>query len=157
MAPIRISRTGLTRCPGCKAHIKVATELRQTVCPFCESSLVRPKGHVQGLVARSRGALVAASLLASPGLAACLGSGTSGGGGDVYPDAAQDVAADTTPDISQAPAYGEPMDIVVPSNDTADDTAMDVEVVEEVGAGLLYGMPPDASAPEYGMPPVDAE
>lgn len=154
MAPIRVSRTGLTRCPGCKTHIKVAIELTQTVCPFCATSLVAPAGPVAGLMARSRGALLAATLLASPGLAACLGSGTTGGGADAATDAAADVVAD----IINAPAYGEPapQDITAP-DDTTSDTAMDVEVVEDVGPVAEYGMPPDAGfAPEYGMPPEDA-
>ena len=103
---------------------------------------------------------MAASLLASPGLAACLDDTAGAGSSDAA--AADAAVVDSASDILAQPAYGEPMDIVVPpgpgdATDTAADTAMDVEVVEDVGPVDLYGIPPDAFAPEYGMPPADAE
>ena len=37
---VRVSREGLTRCPACAAHIKVAEQLRDTLCPFCGASIL---------------------------------------------------------------------------------------------------------------------
>jgi hypothetical protein len=53
------SRSGLTRCPTCRAHVRAAETPETTSCPFCSA-----KGP------RGRSALVGAALLA---LTACGG------------------------------------------------------------------------------------
>ena len=160
MAPIRISRQGLSRCPSCKLHIKVAAVLQETRCPFCDGALNAPQGVGLSLTPSSRSALVAASLFASSGFLPGCGSDDA----DSTPAAVADTATDSASeldandswnqevveDIGPVAEYGIPPDVYW-------DTAEDVEVVEDAGAMPEYGMPPDASPiPPYGVPP-DAE
>lgn len=37
---VRVSRLGLTTCPGCACHIQLAEVAKETTCPFCGSSLL---------------------------------------------------------------------------------------------------------------------
>jgi len=147
VAPIKISLAGLTRCTGCQTHIKVADVLEATTCPFCETSLVRPKGRHPGLVARSRGALIAASLLASPALAGCLSGDTTDHAADGTADAGVDITQDANPAdlVSGQPVYGIAMD-VVEADHTASDAAQDVEIVEDLTQIEPYGLPPEGDA-----------
>jgi hypothetical protein len=107
------------------------------------------------LATSSRSALVAASLFATPGLAACGDDGGDSGGGDtgaVTDTAGDDTAADgtgdatgsdadiTVPDSGNVALYGMPADMG-PEPDTAMDTAADV--VDEDLTRAAYGMPPD--------------
>lgn len=134
MVPIRVSRSGLTRCPGCKVHVKLAAKTTDTVCPFCETSLTQGGASISALLSRSRGTLLAASLLASTALGACADDEGSSPSDVSVTDAASDTAADTTADGL--------------------DTGPDVEIIEDVINVAEYGMPPDAQPlPPYGIPP----
>lgn len=66
--PIK-SRSGLTRCPSCRAHVHAAARPSETVCPFCGA--IVGSGAARVVRAAGRGGVLAASLLA---LSACNGS-----------------------------------------------------------------------------------
>ena len=74
-----VSRSNLTTCPSCMAHITLASSLEETSCPFCEANLVTARaseGAVFGRNAmrslkKSRSAMLAAALGASLSMAAC--------------------------------------------------------------------------------------
>ena len=121
MAPLGISRHGLTRCPGCKGHVKIAEAGDPPVCPFCATPLSgdTAMSSLMRLASSSRSALIAGALFASPVLAACA-----------------DDSTDTT-------------DVGTNVSDTAGDTASDVLLLDS-NAQLLYGMPPqeDVAPPE---------
>ena len=160
MAPIRISRQGLSRCPSCKSHIKVAAIVQETQCPFCDGSLTAPATlRGMSLVSSGRSALLAASLFASSGfLPGCL-SDDSTSTDTVITDTSGDASGDTSADggldievvqdIVGVAEYGMPPDAFW---DTSAD--VEVEIVEDAGAMPEYGMPPDAGPlPPYGIPP----
>lgn len=161
----RVSRHGLTACPGCGTHIKIDTaDWRQTICPFCDAELLAQSGpgRVPG-----RAGILAAGLL-SLGLAACdddmgpADAGTDpvdvavdGGLGDSAPDmdpAEPDMGEDDmgdadmelAPDFLAQPEYGKP----------ADDFGVefDMEPAPDFGGQPEYGGPP----PDFGAE-VDAE
>jgi hypothetical protein len=181
MAPLGISRHGLTRCPGCKGHVKIAEAGDPPVCPFCATPLSgdTAMSSLMRLASSSRSALIAGALFASPGLAACgddasdttdIGSALS----DTSGDTASDTASDTMlPDVTNAPLYGG-----APGPDAMEDTGSPPPPDDATRAA--YGMPPqeDVAPPEpdastdaqdvapddvmralYGMPPEmpDAE
>jgi hypothetical protein len=151
MAPFGISRYGLTRCPGCKAHLKASTLDEPAVCPFCAAELgdAAATGGLMKLASSSRSALLAASLFAGTGLAACDDSSS----GDPASDTADDteVSDILVEDIPEMQPYGiPPMDVGpdVESDavlDTAADTATDVvgDVIEDIPNMQPYGIPPD--------------
>lgn len=170
----RVSRQGLTACPACGAHIKIAdTDWRQTICPFCDAQLLaaRPVAPRVG----GRAGVLAAGLL-SLGIAACddvsedpTGMGGMGGTGGVagmMSDAEPDMAGDAdvmaeadmevAPEFGLQPEYGKPADDFGPG-----DMKVDMEVAPEFGVQPEYGKPPDdADVPPPDMGPdaeVDAE
>ena len=140
---IRISRHGLTRCPSCSAHIKVAFVLAETACPFCEASLQsamssKDEGMLHMLSTSlmvGRSSLIAASLL---GLSLGAGVGcSSDSNGNGNTDIVLDVA--DAPDIPSADVYGLPPD---GWSDT-----LEPEVSPEPHPQDLYGVPPDPNDP----------
>ncbi len=168
----RVSRHGLTACPGCGTHIRIdSADWRQTVCPFCDAELLAKAPP--GLRAPGRAGLLAAGLL-SLGIAACDDGGGSGdvgvdpadvavdgGLGDMGPDdlgpdddmdpaepdlGEEDAEVDMelAPDFGLQPEYGKP----------ADDFGVeqDMELAPDFGGQPEYGGPP----PDFG-PPMDAE
>jgi hypothetical protein len=154
---VKVTRHGMTNCPQCHAHIRVAAELSSTVCPFCETHLkdVVPAsdlGRLSGLsrVAKaSRSGVVAASILGLSGLAGCETSSSV----PVYGAPADVMVPDTVEDAVSAPEYGLPADIMV------------ADTVEDATSQPEYGLPADVTenakedvppAPPYGIPP-DAE
>jgi hypothetical protein len=154
---VKVTRHGMTNCPQCHAHIRVAAQLAATVCPFCEAHLkdVLPAGdlgRLSGLsrVAQaSRSGVLAASILGLSGLAGCEQSAPA----PVYGAPADIMVPDTAEDAGPMPEYGLPADIMVP------DTVADATSQPE------YGLPADVTedtkedvpqAPPYGIPP-DAE
>lgn len=154
MAPIRISRQGLSRCPSCKSHIKVAAILEETRCPFCDGSLTAPP-MLRGLSLSSSGrsALLAASLFASSGFLPGCASDDNGPTDTVITDTSADTTADASwdtevvEDIGPVAEYGMPPDAFW-------DSSTNVEIVEDAGPMPEYGMPPDATQqPPYGIPP----
>jgi len=165
---IKITRHGMTTCPTCHAHIRVAPNLADTVCVFCSTSLkdVLPSsdlGRLSGLARiahASRSGMVAASILGITGLAGCDNNvqPVKDVPADIMvPDAAQDAgpqpeyglpadafpmdaATDTGQDAGPQPAYGIPADVGEPA-----------DAVEDFGAQPPYGIPADVGQP------VDAE
>ena len=94
---INISVHGLTPCPHCQRHLRVAADWRESVCPFCEKTLLEPNTPAHGPVRRRRASLLAAGLVS----AVLVGTGCPA---DVYgaPPAPPDMApgievADTGP------------------------------------------------------------
>ena len=147
---VKITRHGLTACPGCHAHIRVAENLADTVCPFCATALkdaIRSTGGsaLSRVVKASRSGLVAASILGIGGMSACTNSEPVPGppADTIVPDAAHDAMPQ--------PEYGMPADITIPS-----------DTQKDAGPQPAYGIPadtlspdtaPDAGPqPEYGIP-----
>lgn len=137
--PVRISRQGLTTCPSCKTHIKIADSLAQTSCPFCESALIGPAGSGSQSRFGTKGrSLLAASLLgAAMVFTACPGA-----------EPPKEKGAEQTADAAPAPAYGIP--------------APDESKAEQLPDTPVYGKPPDdakseqapdsTGGPLYGLP-----
>ena len=163
---IRVSRNGLTQCPGCAAHIKMATILAETTCPFCNASLSTLKDETKSFlqsmsdsVMTGRSALIAASLM---GLTACGNTSST----------ADTIQKDTVvEDIPNVQPYGIPPDILF------EDTNEPSDIVEpDIPAQPPYGIPPDdivepedtatpkdtaepdiPPQPPYGIPPDDIQ
>ncbi len=129
---LKETRDGLTACPACNTHIRVAENPIETVCPFCSAAL---KDHVSGgpswvsrVTQAGRSGVVAASLLGLTGMAGCVetvapvygappvDTMVSDAGEDASPQPAYGLAADTTievdtaPDLGPQPEYGIPSD-----------------------------------------------
>jgi len=167
---VLVSRVGLTRCPSCSAHIKVAAELKATACPFCGAALAvavsPPPGPLSRAFSAGRSGLLAASLLGATSLGAlgCDDSEEPGPSDDMSADTAEetgvtplygepaDVQSDAATDATVTPLYGEPADL---ESDTATDTTVtplygepadvtgdDVDDAEDATAVPLYGVIP---------------
>ena len=144
---IQVSRHGLTRCPACRAHMKIAAEVGQTVCPFCDETL-----HVALADGSSGGVLTAARGLLATGrsglLAASLLSLSVASGCGVEED-------DPPADTSNADADA--------SGDASGDTTVEDVDNDDTQNVALYGLPPEdiqvdtapdgGNEPEYGVPP----
>lgn len=182
MAPIRVSRSGLTECPSCHAHMEVAAQVRDSVCPFCGTALVRaPDAADRGLRRLAglsgRSGLLAATLLGALAVTACEDSGDpTGASADASkPDGgglSDGSDAGTTPDATTTDAQAS-------TDDAA--TTTDTTVSPDLPVAL-YGLPPEDAfvppdaaatddahqddlqiAPMYGLPadvdqpPADAQ
>ena len=167
---IRVSRHGLTRCPACKQHIRLAPEIRETSCPFCSVSLVATASAgglgalARGVAQHSRSSLLAASLL---GLATLTGCGSDEEEGDT---STADVITDTSDVRNDVAIYGLPPEDVSADTNDADVTTDTSDVRNDVA---VYGLPPedvttdtnnadvstdtveDFGAALYGLPPTD--
>ena len=139
---IKVTRHGLTTCPSCTSHIRVAAVLSETSCPFCGTALsvsaVEDKGGLlQSLtssIIAGRSSLLVASLLSMGGMAACESDSTNNN-----PDVVQD--------INVQPVYGAPADVV-----------MDTEPPQDVPDQPLYGaVPDDVPIPEMDAGTSDAD
>ena len=162
---MKVSRTGMTACPACHAHIRVAHPLTSTICPFCDTSVgdggVRAERSGLGRVMHAgRAGVVAASLLGMTGLGGCdsasSGASKDGAGTDVVMDIgdqpvyglpADAFAPDTLEDTSPQPqpAYGvPPADIT--EDDSASSDAMDAvsDTIADMAVQPVYGLPADA-------------
>ena len=146
MSPrIRISRQGFTNCPSCKAHVRVEGSIHEARCYFCQAPLLGPGDTVSAesglsrVVSAGRSGLLAASLLGIGAVAGC--DGTSNGAIDV-------VVVDTAPDITVAPVYGEPADVVAPVEDTI------VDVAPDSTDQPMYGEPADITSPDASQEDV---
>ena len=67
---VKVSRHGLTTCPGCACHIQLAEIPKETECPFCGTSLLetaKPSATTRLLQPLGSGLLAVALL----GLPAC--------------------------------------------------------------------------------------
>ena len=168
MSPkVRVSRHGLTTCPGCRAHIRLAAEVRQTVCIFCGTELI-PSSVIQSamrtvadVVRYGRGGLIAASLLGASVLPGCdedPNTGAVDAGAEAQPvygvpadvmddaDVMNDSSADAQNDFG-APLYGLPADMI---------QDVQIDVAPDPGPQPEYGVPPDAF-PTDAQDTVDAD
>ncbi len=165
MITIRVSSQGLTRCPSCQAHVRVAASAGATECPFCSATLGAelrrtPEGPslVTGLASAGRSGALAAALLGSA--VAC------GSDPEPLPDTGSDTAADVTSDADAIDAEDAPD--VVPSDVYGVPADVTTDVAPDVPPAPEYGVPPDVGpdedietdpapdatpAPEYGGPP----
>jgi hypothetical protein len=138
---IKVTRHGLTNCPSCSAHIKLASVVTETTCPFCNTALsVAASGNASGLlrslassVMAGRSSLIVASLLSLGGVAACESNSGNNGNGDVVMDEGPPPS-----DVPDQPLYGAVPDDVGPPMDAATDDAD-----AEPPAQALYGAPAD--------------
>ena len=149
MSPrIRISRQGFTNCPNCKAHVRVEGPITEARCYFCQAPLLGPGDTVSAesglsrVVSAGRSGILAASLLGIGAVSGC--DGTSNGSIDV-------VAVDTAPDITVAPVYGEPADIVTPAEDVI------VDVAPDASEQPMYGEPADVMSPDTAEADAEAD
>lgn len=169
----RVSRYGLTACPGCAAHIKIdGDDWRRTVCPFCDAALVAreaPPGRIPG-----RAGLLTAGLF-SLSLAACDDTDSSGedagGGADVMVDGAladmapepdmapeDDMAVEPDmgpePDMQLAPDFGGQPEYGKPADDFGVEPELDMQPAPDFGGQPEYGGPP----PDFDMgPPTEPD
>lgn len=142
---VRVSRQGLTECPGCHAHVKTEEELTLTHCPFCETSLLA-RDQAQGVMgvarkfAGSKTGLLAATLFGASLVACSPGPGNNDG----------NVSKEATPDAGVAPMYGLPAEPATEQAPDGGNNAMyglPAEPVRETMPGepnqAAYGLPPD--------------
>ncbi len=102
---IKVSRDGLTTCPSCLSHIRIAANLTETTCPFCQTELVAQvaKSSIFGAgmhkaLSASRSGLLVASLLGTTTVIGC----TEPPNDEPDMTVEQDMADDVTP----VPEYG---------------------------------------------------
>lgn len=166
-----VSRSGLTTCPSCMAHITAGEALEETSCPFCEANLVverRQDGGVFGRNAmqslkKSKSAMLAAALGASLSMAACgehnddnnVNNGTAS---PLY--GAPIVDMDQSADLDNAvPEYGAPiMEDMNMSKDMGPDQSLTQPLYGAVPADMEIDSGSedmDSAVPEYGAPPSD--
>ena len=171
---IRVSSHGLTRCPGCQAHVQIADSAAATQCPFCGTTLGAelrraPDGpsRLSGLASAGRSGVLAAALLG--GVVACGAEPEPipDGGTDSGSDTAADTSSDTGSDIgtSDAPTdvgaalYGVPADVMIdtapaPDATPAPEYGVPADVEPDAADDVETEVAPDATpAPEYGVPP----
>ena len=168
---IRVSRNGLTQCPSCNTHIKVASVVTETTCPFCQTTLSTVRDEATGMLksmtdsmVATRSGLIAASLM---GLTA-VGCGSDGE--TVTP--VTDTSAEVQEDVPVLPPYGIPPDDIIEPKDVQEDVAVDIQVqptdVEPADSISVPDTEPTDVAkpndsvepdipvmPPYGIPPDD--
>lgn len=127
---ISVSRSGMTTCPHCSSHIKLATDIAQTSCPFCGAGVLRSR--------RSRREMLATALGTSAGLALLLG--VAGG-------------CKTTSPPQDRPPQPQP---AAPDAGSTADVPVEVTPAPEPPPQPEYGMPMPAPEPVvrpmYGLP-----
>ncbi|MCA9668725.1 MAG: hypothetical protein KC503_24195 [Myxococcales bacterium] len=152
-----VSRYGLTRCPHCQTFVRVEDE----ECLSCGGKLdegepiviARPSERtllaaLRRGFARTRGGVIAASLLGLSTLAGCDDRtvSTDGAVGDAK---TKDAGVDTRSDIPIQPPYGIP-----PGDFSVDSTDGSVDLRSDVPVQPPYGIPPDGGPqPLYGASP----
>lgn len=99
---VNVSRSGLTRCPSCQAHICLAEEVAETACPFCDARLFDDSSR--SLVRRALDAVTSGR----SGLIATTLAGALAGGGCTT-DAATGTNADGFSGDGQTTADGSQM------------------------------------------------
>ena len=172
---IRVSRNGLTQCPSCSTHIKVASVVTETTCPFCQTTLSTVRDEAAGMLksmtdsmVATRSGLIAASLM---GLTA-VGCGSDGETTTPIEDTSAEVQQDVQEDVPVLPPYGIPPDDVFEPEDVQEDVAADIQVqptdVEPADSIAMpdakptdVAQPNDSVEPDipvmppYGIPPDD--
>ena len=159
-----VSRSNLTTCPSCMAHITLASSLEETSCPFCQANLVVERRQDDGVFGRnamqslkkSRSAMLAAALGASLSMAAC---GEKNGNNDTNNNTVQPVYGAPLVDMEQNPDLDNPVpEYGAPMVDMEQNADLD-NAVPEYGAPIMEDMAPDQSMtqPLYGAVPYDME
>ena len=116
---IRVTRQGLTQCPQCQQHIKLAGDIEETVCPFCQAELVT--GTLEATTSKSslgkRGLMAGSVLGLSTLMVACApavalyGIPADGNQQEATQDAgAQETTVEQVADAGPVPKYGLPPD-----------------------------------------------
>jgi len=157
---IRVSRNGLTQCPSCSTHIKVASVVTETTCPFCHTALSTVRDEAAGLlksmtdsVIATRSGLIAASLMGLTAVSCASDPGTA---------PVKDTAVEVQEDVPILPPYG------IPPDDIMDTSEPDIPPQPPYGIPADVLDPPDAEPedvvepdvpimPPYGIPPDDVE
>ncbi|MBI4817091.1 MAG: hypothetical protein HY791_12585 [Deltaproteobacteria bacterium] len=155
--PIRVSRHGLTVCPACAQHIRVAPELRATNCPFCAFSFELahiPADLASSALATRSGRVLAALQALSTRPARALAASVM----------SLSVVATGCNEAPAVPLYG-----IAPPDATAEDARVDAGRADlgvadagatdaEPDAAIvpLYGSPPDAGSADAGQVIADA-
>jgi len=105
---VRVSREGLSSCPGCRRFVKVEQVVAETVCPFCSHRF----GEAAKAKASGKGRVLAAALLGSAmAVTACQVYGGPPGPIPEQPaqeQPAQEQRGDAGPTLPDAPVYGGP-------------------------------------------------
>ena len=150
---IKVSRQGLTRCPACSSHIRVAAQAEATDCPFCGVSLMvalqqgeqrgRPRAQPPHQGRLERWFQASGAALATAGLVLAVGAGCNDDP-DSNADAGvqQDMADDNGPVALYGPA---PTLDMGPGPDAAPG---------DMGGTIEQDMSDTdmTAAPEYGLP-----
>ena len=174
---VKVSRVGLTRCPACRSHIKVAQKLSETECPFCGESLVAVHqgamaaavDRAAGAIVRGRSSLIAGALMGAVavGTAGCPADEVGNGGSGTGQVADVPQGTDTGGDDAGTATGGDSTGGDSTGGDvTGTDGTMDViEMEPDIPVEPPYGHPPmdDVVEPEpdipdqplYGGPPTD--
>jgi predicted RNA-binding Zn-ribbon protein involved in translation (DUF1610 family) len=155
---VKVTRHGMTSCPSCHAHIRVAKTFADTVCPFCQTAFVEAAvtgSRVSGLsrvTQAGKSSVLAASLLGLSGLTGC-----STEPNDASADASsQDgIVLDAGMDVIGQPLYGAPADISAPDVpfDAAEDASpsdVSADVEDSFSVQPAYGLPADIVQPDTG-------
>lgn len=157
---IKVSRAGLTRCPGCGSHIKLSADVKDTACPFCGVILVvglTPESFQRTLLDSARDMMIGRSGIITASL---FGITTAMGCGDEAADKPPPDVIEVE-DSNAEPVYGAPPDMDVVQ-----------DVVDDPPPEDVYGAPPDTkdtaepadvqpdvpdvpALPPYGIPPED--
>lgn len=124
---VRVSRNGLTTCPSCLSHIRVATEFSETECPFCQANLVVEVtkssifgAGMQKALSASKSGLLVASLLGTTTVIGCTEPPTD------------------DPDMT-----------------IEQDMAPEPDPVQDYGVEPYYDMGEPLPTPDYGVEPVE--
>ena len=110
----KISKHGLTCCPGCDRHIYAAAAWRETVCPFCQAPLVRDAASAA--TPSRRAGRLAVGLMSAALATSCAAQPVYGAPAPVYGgpppvDAGVDADpadAELAPDVVFTAEYGAP-------------------------------------------------
>ena len=150
MSPIkRVSRQGLIRCPGCKAHVKASEQLASGRCIFCGVNLDAAPSRggseetLRRVVAAGRSGVIAASLLGLGTFGACVSGDPPDPNADTSvtdTGVATDAGADAVTDTMAVALYGIPADMMTP--DPPADAGADAGP-DDTQPQVLYGLPPD--------------
>lgn len=137
---IRVSRDGLSRCPGCLTHIRVAEDIKDTTCPFCGASIIpsrndpaESRSAFRDLMTGRTGVVTASLFGLSTAIAGC--------GDDDPPPPASTAEVTESTDQTGATDSTDSTD----SADTTDPSTDPIEVTESSDPGPVdvYGLPPD--------------
>jgi len=125
---IRVSQQGLSQCPACHAHMKLAARLEETSCPFCQEALLAQPAESSRRVLKGRGAKMALALFGTVAfVGACIAPPAP-----AYGIPPQETTQEQAADAGPTPMYGQP----------PDSAEAVVEQAPDAGPVPKYGLPP---------------